>query len=119
MVLNIALIFPLRHAGLALATSLSAYLNAYLLWRGLRRGGVYRPHPGWARLLLQVGLASGVMALVLWLGALGQVAWFDVDGWRRALYLLGWIALGVGVYFAVLWLTGVRLATFLRAVREG
>ena len=36
MGLNIALIFPLQHAGLALATSLSAYLNAFLLLRGLR-----------------------------------------------------------------------------------
>ena len=40
MVFNLFLIFPLQHAGLALATSLSAYLNAYLLLHALRRDGV-------------------------------------------------------------------------------
>lgn len=39
MVFNLILIFPLAHAGLALATSLSAWLNGYLLWRGLRKEG--------------------------------------------------------------------------------
>ena len=119
MVFNIVLIFPLRHAGLALATSLSAYLNAYLLWRGLRRGGVYRPHPGWPRLLLQVSLACAVMALVLWRGALARVPWFELDGLHRALYLLGWISVGAGVYFGVLWLSGLRPGDLLRAERKG
>ncbi|HAG94499.1 MAG TPA: murein biosynthesis integral membrane protein MurJ, partial [Gammaproteobacteria bacterium] len=41
MVFNLALIVPLAHVGLALATSLSALLNAFLLWLGLRREGVY------------------------------------------------------------------------------
>ena len=45
MVFNLVLIVPLQHAGLALATSLSAYLNAFLLWRSLRT--VYQPNVGW------------------------------------------------------------------------
>ncbi|HAU14322.1 MAG TPA: murein biosynthesis integral membrane protein MurJ, partial [Gammaproteobacteria bacterium] len=45
MVFNLALIVPLAHVGLALATSLSALLNAFLLWLGLRREGVYQAQP--------------------------------------------------------------------------
>ncbi len=40
MGLNLIFIVPLAHAGLALATALSAFLNAGLLARGLRRQGV-------------------------------------------------------------------------------
>ena len=47
LVLNLALVVPLAHAGLALATSLAAFINAGLLYRGLRLGGHHRPRPGW------------------------------------------------------------------------
>ena len=47
IVLNLALVVPLAHAGLALATTLSACLNAGLLLRGLVVRGVFRPRPGW------------------------------------------------------------------------
>ncbi len=47
MVMNLILIWPLKHVGLALATSLSSMLNAFLLFWGLYKIGVYRPAPGW------------------------------------------------------------------------
>jgi len=37
--------------GLALATSLAAFLNAGLLMQGLRADGVFRFQPGWLLLL--------------------------------------------------------------------
>ena len=43
MILNALLIVWLGHIGLALATSASAFINAFLLWRRLRRDEVYRP----------------------------------------------------------------------------
>src|SRR3546814_9606251 len=46
MVMNLILIWPLQHVGLALATSLSSMLNAVLLFWGLYKVGVYRPAPG-------------------------------------------------------------------------
>lgn len=62
MVLNLILIWPLAHAGLALATSLAALLNAGLLYRGLRTEGVFQPQPGWRRFLLRIAMASGCMS---------------------------------------------------------
>ncbi len=50
LVFNLALIFPLKHAGLALATSLSAYLIAWLLFRGWRTGKILHLEAGWGLL---------------------------------------------------------------------
>lgn len=108
MVLNVILVFPLAHAGLALATSLSAFINAGLLFHLLRREGVYRPEPGWLKLALQVLLANLAMAAVLWWGAGELQQWFAWGGLQRALQLLLWIGVGAVVYFAVLLLSGVR-----------
>src|SRR5690606_40235517 len=58
VVLTIGLVTPLylagnpyAHTGIALATALAGMLNAALLWRYLRREGVFRPAAGWARSL--------------------------------------------------------------------
>jgi len=108
MVMNLILVFPLAHAGLALATSLSAFLNAFLLFRVLRREGVYNPEAGWMKLMMQVLLANLVMAALLWWGAGDLQAWFAWSGWQRAMQLLLWIAAGAVLYFAVLLLSGVK-----------
>jgi putative peptidoglycan lipid II flippase len=119
MLLNLALIFPLQHAGLALATSLSAYLNAFLLWRGLYREGVYRPAAGWKRLVLQVGGGCAAMALVLLSGAGDLESWFGHGHLERALRLGVWIALGGASYFLVLYATGMRPSMLRRSARRG
>ncbi len=108
MVLNLALVWPLRHAGLALATSLAAYLNAYLLLRSLRRERVYVGARGWPRLMLQV--AGAAVSLVLLLGWVSPELdqWVLVGRLQRVGMLAGLIGLGAAVYFAVLWLAGLR-----------
>jgi peptidoglycan biosynthesis protein MviN/MurJ (putative lipid II flippase) len=47
MILNLVLVFPLAHAGLALATSLAAFFNASLLLFALLKTKIYRPSRGW------------------------------------------------------------------------
>ena len=108
MALNGILIWPLAHAGLALATSLSGALNAYLLYRGLRRKGVYQPRPGWARLWMQVSVASAAMVAVLWHAGHESAVFAGEAGPDRALSLGKWIVVGLVVYGTVMWLLGVR-----------
>ena len=114
MAFNLALIFPLKHAGLALATSLSAFVNAGLLYHGLRKAGVYRPSSDWPRLWLRIGFASGVMAAVIGLLAPELAQWAQWSVWRRAVQLLLWIAIGAGSYFAALLALGLRLRDLSR-----
>ncbi len=108
MVMNVIFVFPLAHVGLALATSLSSFLNAVLLFRILRRDGVFRPRPGWGRLLAQVAAANMAMAALLYWGSGDMAAWFAAGGWQRVGWLVMWVGAGGALYFAVLWLTGVR-----------
>ena len=108
MVLNVILVFPLAHAGLALATSLSAFINAGLLYRGLRKEGVYNPEPGWLALLIKVGIAGLIMALVLWFYVPELAQWTQWSGLERATQLGKWIVIGGGLYIGSLLIMGVR-----------
>jgi len=112
MVLNVALVFPLRHAGLALATTLSAALNAGLLYRQLRRDGVYVPPAGWGRLWLALGVSGGLMAALLYWGAGDVQEWFARDRADRVWQLFGWILAGAAVYVGSLLAFGIRYRDF-------
>ena len=109
MVFNLMLIVPLAHAGLALATALSAFMNAGWLLHGLIKQGVFKWQSGWARWSMQLGLANLLMALfVLYLAPVAS-EWLVRDLWWR----IEWMALLVGgavaVYLVTLALTGVRI----------
>lgn len=109
MVLNLIFIVPLQHAGLALATSLSAYLNAYLLLRGLRRDAAYRPVAGWSRLALRVGAAVSIMALLLYLVSPMLDQWMAASRVQRVVWLSGLITLAMVSYLALLAALGLRV----------
>ena len=114
MVLNLILIWPLQHTGLALATALSSWLNAGLLLRGLIKGGVYQNNTGWGLFFARVMIANIVMiALVLYLNV-PTLQWFGMDLFARCWLLAKLVAAGVGAYFIVLILTGMNLKRVLR-----
>lgn len=108
IVFNLALVWPLAHAGLALATSLSAILNAGLLYRHLRRDGYYVPGTGWGRYLLIILAGITAMALLLFALVPGMHDWLAWNAYGRAGRLLLWVGAGVICYFAVLRLLGLR-----------
>lgn len=116
--MNLALIGPLKHAGLALAIGLGACLNAGLLYYKLRQQGIYQPQPAWAQFSGKLGLALLVMAAVLW-GAMGSESWWLAAAWQQRMAgLLGIVCLGATVYFATLWLLGFRISDFARRAAE-
>lgn len=108
MLFNLMLILPLAHVGLALATSLSAFVNAGLLYRGLRKSGVYQFQPGWSKFLLQLLLSSALMLAVVLVINQETRVWLQWSGMQRAAYLAMLIAAAGFAYFAVLWLSGFR-----------
>ena len=69
LVLNLVLMGPLKHAGLALATALSAWLNTVLLGWSLRARGHLVLDARLKRRLPPMVLASLLMTFGLWLGA--------------------------------------------------
>jgi len=116
--MNLALIGPLKHAGLALAIGLGACLNAGLLYYKLRQHRIYQPQPEWGRFGFKLMLALFVMAAVLW-GAMGSESWWLAAAWQlRMAALVGMVCLGAAVYFATLWLLGFRVGDFARRAAE-
>ncbi len=112
--MNAALIFPLKHAGLALSIALGACLNAALLYRKLRQQGIYQPQPGWGAFGLKVAAALAAMALVLLLAMGPESWWLAAPGAARAAAISGLVLLGGAVYFAGLWLLGLRPGDFAK-----
>ena len=109
IVLNLLLVGPLAHAGLALATSLSAFINAGLLFILLRRRQHYSAELGWLAYLFKIGVALITMCLFLnWLTP-DVTNWFDWDVYERAAQLTLCIVAGSTSYFAVLTLLGIRI----------
>ncbi|MDD1610121.1 MAG: murein biosynthesis integral membrane protein MurJ [Methylococcaceae bacterium] len=107
LALNVALVFPLAHAGLALATSLGAFFNAALLLKKLLKDKVYQPATGWLLFFSRVLLASAAMtaALYYWVDASWWAAWSSTE---RVIHLLKWIVIGMTIYIATLLLTGLK-----------
>ena len=116
MLLNIVLVwamvsyFGVGHVGLALATALSACLNAALLWRGLLRSDSYRFDPCWRRYLLRLGLACVGMSVLLSLLQPDPALWERWLWAERAQRLAVLCVVGVFGYVASLWQLGMRIA---------
>ncbi|MBB5210929.1 murein biosynthesis integral membrane protein MurJ [Microbulbifer hydrolyticus] len=114
MVLSLLFVIPLHmyfqlgHMGLALATAGQAAINAWLLYRGLREGGVYRPEAGWKAFLLRLLLANLAMAAVLLMILHYWSGWHDWAWWQRAWRMGGLVAAGGGTYGLVLLVSGLR-----------
>jgi putative peptidoglycan lipid II flippase len=112
--MNLAFIVPLKHAGLALAIGLGACLNAALLYRGLRKAGIYAPQPGWGAFAGKVAFAVAAMAVLLYY-AMGPGAWWLRAPWQhKVAATCGLVALGALAYGALLLLMGFRLRDFAR-----
>ncbi len=112
--LNLLFIFGLKlnHAGLALSISIASCLNAVLLYRGLRRGGIYQPQPGWAKFSFKLLLALLIMGGVLWTSVGSEHAWLQRAIPEKIGYLAGLCIGGAASYFATLALLGFRISDF-------
>ncbi|MDM8568462.1 murein biosynthesis integral membrane protein MurJ [Thiotrichales bacterium HSG1] len=109
IVLNLTLIWYLAHAGLALATSVAALVNASLLYISLRKNDLFQPRMGWNLLLLRIFIANTVMINLLWWGGGSILTWFTMSGLERVVHLFGLITIGMLIYVASLFILGLRL----------
>ena len=118
MVLNIIFVllfhhfWQIGHVGLALATSGSACLNAWLLYRGLR---VAEKIPSLSILkgfAIQVLVGIGLMSAVLIFANSNWQGWSDWDVWSRVWRVLVLCFGGAGCYFVGLYLSGLRVKDF-------
>ena len=99
---------PGLHLALGLASALASYLNLWLLWRWLRRDGVYRPLPGWRRYTLRLVVSCTAMTAAVLLGLHWAPDFTVVGLWQRLGWLVALVATGVVVYAGTMVAMGFR-----------
>jgi putative peptidoglycan lipid II flippase len=116
MGLNIILVLPLHfylgigHVGLALATTLAAILNSFLLFKGLRKNDIYKPEEGWRKFLVILLNANIAMCICLYVLISYSNSWFDMAWWERASSLGTICITGAVVYIFMLFVSGFRVS---------
>ncbi|HVI25181.1 MAG TPA: murein biosynthesis integral membrane protein MurJ [Xanthomonadaceae bacterium] len=100
---------PGLHLALGIASALASYVNLALLWRWLRRDGVYRPEPGWRRFALRLVLACAALCAAVLAGLHWAPDFTVASKGTRIAWLLGLVAAGAAAYGAALVAMGWRL----------
>jgi putative peptidoglycan lipid II flippase len=112
MAFNLMLAPSFGYVGLAIATSLSATLNAWLLYRGLKAKGVYELSTKTLIFIGKLVLSAGVMALVVYQLSSDFEVWLAMSFIDQVQQLIICIILGVISYLVMIILLGIRLNDF-------
>ena len=115
MVLNVLFVFPLMwyfemgHVGLALATSVSAWINAGLLYLGLRRGGISLTGVFEAKFVARLVVAVSLMGIAVSMMSPAVSLWLTADlSWRVGQMTL-LVFVGMASFAMVLAVLGFKL----------
>lgn len=102
------LAIPFSYVGLAIASAMSATLNAYLLYRGLVKSDVYRFSKESAIFFLKILGAAALMGLLVWHNSPPLLEWSAMSFSGRVYWLVWLIGLAVISYVGMLIVLGVR-----------
>ncbi len=105
------------HLGIAVATTLGGWMNALLLYRGLKAHGHFEADRRLARALPRIVLSALVMGVVLYAAARGLDSWLASSQGTlvRFLALAVLVCTGMLAYFAAAHMTGAASLAQLRS----
>ncbi|HKY69722.1 MAG TPA: lipid II flippase MurJ, partial [Gammaproteobacteria bacterium] len=109
VIFNILLIVPLKHAGLALASTLASFFNVGMLFYALWRQKSYRPMAGWKGFWFRMVIANGSMIATILLLTPELSSWLGWSVSLRIFNLTKIIAAAGGIYTCMLLLFGLRV----------
>lgn len=112
MAFNLMLAPFLGYVGLALATTLSATLNAWLLYRGLKSAGVYSLTTKTLIFIAKLVTSAAVMAIAVFQLSSDFDVWLVMSFIEQVQNLIMCIILGIITYLLMIILLGVRLSDF-------
>ncbi len=112
MAFNLMLAPFFGYVGLAIATTLSATLNAYWLYQGLKALGVYQLSKACYYFIFKVVLAALTMAVVVYLISPEFEIWLAMSFSEQIIRLVLSILCGVVAYFVSLGILGIRTRDF-------
>ena len=108
MAFNLMLVWHFKHVGLAAASTMSAFLNAGMLYWGLHKRGVYRLGSHWIVIGWRYLGANVAMVLVLLWITPPSSYWLQGSWHLKVPYILGICVVGIVAYFAALLALGFR-----------
>ena len=118
IVVSLLLFAPLGHVGIAIATTVAAWVNVALLARGLR--GVVHPEKTFWTKSMRMGMASVIMGASVWLGYQALGFMFESAFYMRCIALGLLIGLGMSVYgFLVIVMKVTSVAEMKSSFRRG
>jgi putative peptidoglycan lipid II flippase len=113
IVMNALLVYPLKHAGLALATSLSSCFNVVMLLYFLHRHAIFKFQPGWRKFLFQLLTANLVICIWYYFEQGNLSSWTTETAHQKVFHLFYLMLPAIIFYFAVLKFCGLRLKEFM------
>ncbi len=112
MIFNICLAPFFGYVGLAMATALSATMNAFLLYRGLKSAGIFYLTTAVKLFFLKVMVAAVVMASVVYWYSPDFQVWLLMSFSEQLKQLFIAIGCGVVSYFLALLVLGIGMGDF-------
>jgi len=109
MVFNLILFYPLAHVGLALATSISAILNATLLFIALRKAKVFVPDKQWLGWVIKLMVGSLALLAFIYFQMADIAVWQNWSIPERVFQMLILVVGSVSVYAIAMFAAGVRM----------
>ena len=109
MVLNALFIWPLAHVGIALATTLAAWLNASCLFCILYRRGIYQPKlTTWRSFLFSLSITNLLLIVWIKMTCAPMHSWLQQTMHWRILHLSELLLSSIFIYLVSLWISGFR-----------
>ncbi|MFT6732288.1 MAG: putative peptidoglycan lipid II flippase [Polaribacter sp.] len=108
MLFNIILFYPLAHVGLALATTISALLNATLLFMALYKSKAFIPDGRWRSWFLKLIIGNIALFGFIKFTMADILIWQEWQTWDRVQNMIVLVIGSVLVYFIAMFLVGVR-----------
>lgn len=111
-IMNIVFVFFLKQSGLALSISISAWINAILLFIALYKTKKFHVQPGWSLFLFRIFFSTIIMSLFLWFMLYFITSWGIGNIAVRITRIVSVCLLSSSVYLIALWCTGINLKHF-------
>jgi len=109
ILLNLILAYYYGHVGLAIATSISALINASLLYYFLLKQSIFKFSVAFYKMLYKVILASIIMVVYIYFSASNIDYYLQSSMLERVIMTSETIIISALIYFSILYLLGVRL----------
>lgn len=109
ILLNLILAYYYGHVGLAAATSISALINAALLYYFLLKQSIFKFSAAFYKMLYKVILASIIMVVYIYYSASSIDYYLQSSMLERVTMTSETIIISTLIYFSILYLLGVRL----------